>query len=120
MGGGEAKEQNERDALFKKEGDDIAALKDVPRDWISDYEIDALDAVDARFHGMSAEEISEWTHNPASCPECRGPHGGRLPITKADILRALGFGEDYIAFVLEEDAIYDEEDAIFARLSGKT
>ena len=115
-----AKHQKEWDALFRREGDDLVALKDVPRDWISDYEIDALDAVDARFHDMSADEISEWTHNPANCPEWRDPHGGRLPITKADILRAIGRTDRQIAIILEEDAIYDEEDAIFARLSGNS
>ena len=111
IGGGEAKYQKEWDALFKKEGGDVVLLKDnPPHDWLSEFDIEVLDAVDARFHGMSAEEISEWTHNPANCPEWKNPHGGRLPITKADIMAALGFNVEYIAAVLEDDAIYDAEE----------
>ena len=66
-----------------------------------------------------ADEISEWTHNPANCPEWRNPHGGRLPITKADIMGALGYSEEYIAFVLEDDAIYDAEERAWARFYDK-
>ena len=66
----------------------------------------------------SAEEISEWTHNPANCPEWKNPHGGRLPITKADIMAALGFNVEYIASVLEEDAICDAEERAWERVFG--
>lgn len=111
-----AKHQKEWDALFKKEGGDVVLLKDnPPHDWLSEFDIEVLDAVDARFHGMSAEEISEWTHDPANCPEWKNPHGGRLPITKADIMAALGFNVEYIASVLEEDAIYDAEERAWER-----
>ena len=119
-GGGEAEAQDSWDALFKREGDDLVLLKgDILFDWISEYATDMLAAVDARFGGMSADEISEWTHNPANCPEWRNPHGGRLPITKADIMGALGYSEEYIAFVLEDDAIYDAEERYLQRLESK-
>lgn len=119
-GGGEPPAQREWDSLFKREGDDLIALKDdIPFDWLSEHNTDILDAVDARFGCMSAEEISEWTHNPANCPEWRDPHGGRLPITKADIMKALGFDEEYIAFVIEDDAIYDAEERYLQGLESK-
>ena len=109
-GTGDDKAQKEWDLLFTNDGGDIAALKaDIPFDWLSEFDTDILNAADALFGHMSEEELSSWTHCTANCPEWQDPQGGRLPIAKADILKALGFSEEEIAAVLEEDAIYDAE-----------
>ena len=73
-GEGEAEAHREWDALFGREGRDIVALKgNIPCDWLSERETGILDAVDARFHEMSADEMSEWIRNPQNCPEWRKP-----------------------------------------------
>lgn len=108
-GKGEAASQKKWDALFKREDYDIVAIKsDIPRDWLSDCEIDALNAVNDRFGRMDWRELVEWTHNPANCPEWRDPQGGRLPITKTDIMSALGFSDEAIESAQEDFALYEE------------
>lgn len=104
---GKGDAQEEWDAVFRREGSEVVALRELPCDWLSELETDILDAVDSRFGSMSAEELSEWTRNPANCPEWKAPQGEPLPISKADILRALGKGDEAIAFILEEDAAHE-------------
>ena len=100
--------QGRWDALFKREGDDVSCLKELPRDWLSDFELDILDETCSRFGGMSAGELSEWTHNPENCPEWKAPQGEGEPIELEDIMRALGFDEKAIESAQEDLALYEE------------
>lgn len=120
-GEGEPAAQKVWNELFEvKEEYNIAVLKnDVPRDWISDFEIDILDDVDSRFHNMEWNELVNWTHDPANCPEWKNPHGSSIPITKEDMMKAVGFDDEYIAFVIEDDAIYEEEEQYLKELENR-
>ena len=82
--------------------------KELPRDRLSDFELDILDETCSRFGGMSAGELSEWTHNPENCPEWKAPQGEGEPIELEDIMRALGFDEKAIESAQEDLALYEE------------
>ena len=100
--------QGRWDALFKREGDDLIGLKELPRDWLSDFELGILDETCSRFGGMSAAELSEWTHNPENCPEWQAPQGKRESIELEDIMRALGFDDVDMDVAQEKLAVYED------------
>jgi uncharacterized phage-associated protein len=57
-------------------------------DEVSDAELEILEATWNEFGRFSASEIRNWTHE--NCPEYTEVTSGRVPISYADILNALG------------------------------
>jgi len=56
--------------------------------------------------GKSAEELVEWTHNPANIPEWENPEYGKIPIEFRDIVYALKLPE--------AEAIIEQYDELLA------
>lgn len=118
IGEGDAKAQKKWDSLFKIEGDDVVSLKELPSDWLSEFELDILDSIDSRFGGLSADELSKWTHNPANCPEWKPPKEEGEPIAIESVMRALGFNDEDMEAAAEELALFEAAQKSWQLLRG--
>lgn len=63
-------------------------LTDADTDELSDAEIAAMEAVWAKFGGMSKYQIRDWTHK--NCPEWEDPNGSSAAIPHDRTLKYLG------------------------------
>lgn len=57
---------------------------------LSEDDVECLDAVWREFGWMDEHVLCAWTHKPENVPEWSNPHGGRKPISLADMLAAVG------------------------------
>ena len=55
-------------------------------------------------------------HNKDICPEWKDPSGSATPLSKEDIMRALGFNEEAIQHFAEEERTYNYEKELLAQL----
>ena len=46
-----------------------------------------------RFGSMTAQQLSDYTHNPENIPEWQDPHGSSIPIEYEDVFKAYGCNE---------------------------
>lgn len=60
-------------------------------DQVSDAEIDVLDEIWSQFKASTAGQIRNWTH--ANCPEYTHVENGRVPISYAEMMDALGIDD---------------------------
>lgn len=82
-------------------GRNVHPVREVGRDdldEVSDAEMDVLESVWAEFKDFTSSQIRNWTHK--HCPEYTEVEKGRVPISYADVLKALG--DDY-ASAIESD-----------------
>lgn len=63
---------------------------------LSDSDIEILSDVWCRFGAMPAYRLSDYTHDPANCPEWEDPSGSSIPIKTETLLECLGFSSDEI------------------------
>ena len=47
-----------------------------------------------RFGSMTAEQLSDYTHNPEKIPEWQDPHGSSIPIEYEDVFKAYGYDDE--------------------------
>lgn len=66
---------------------DIFRASDARDDRISRSDMDIIEDLWARFHGMTASQLRNWTH--LNCPEYSEVKSGRKPITVRQIAEAL-------------------------------
>lgn len=81
---------------------EVRLLQSPPVEELSAAEQQLLDAVDERFGHWNAWRLVEWMHDPANIPEWSDPEGTSVPITYADILRAVGKSQPDIEQVESE------------------
>jgi hypothetical protein len=106
------------DCRFTKDGYDLIAISDrIPDGELSPFETDVLDAVDAQFHDTSYRDMIEYVHRPDICPEWREPDAMAQPIDFQDVLKSIGYAGEEIAWLIEENKIFDEEEKLFACLT---
>ena len=55
-----------------------------------------------RFGSMTAQQLSDYTHDPEKIPEWQDPHGSSIPIEYEDVFKAYGCNE-------KEAKMYSEE-----------
>ena len=113
---GNQNDQNLWNSRFLKDAYDLVALTDkIPCNTLSDYEKEVLDGIDSKFHNYTFTDLIEYTH--ANCPEWKAPKDSALPISIESILQALGKSPDEIAFIIEEEQSFAQEEAALAQLS---
>ena len=79
---------------------------------LSQADRDIMQSVWNRFGSMTAEQLSDYTHNPEKIPEWQDPHGSSIPIEYEDIFKAYGCNE-------KEAKIYSDEIRSFQALDDQ-
>ena len=65
--------------------------KDLGR--LSQLDHDIMQKIWDTFGSMTADQLSDYTHNPEKIPEWQNPHGSSLPIEYEDVFKAYGCNE---------------------------
>lgn len=78
---------------------------------LSEFELESLDSIDARFHDESYSKMIDYVHDSKNCPEWKRTQSS-LPISEEEILRNLGFSETDIEILEEEKESYRYEEAL--------
>lgn len=60
---------------------------------LSQADRDIMQSVWNRFGSMTAEQLSDYTHDSEKIPEWQDPHGNSIPIEYEDIFKAYGCNE---------------------------
>lgn len=89
-------------SYIRRRGYDVEATADAPLDSLSPAERELLDEIFANYGSFTPWQLVELTH---TFPEWRDPQGGSEPITYAEILQAVGRGEESDE-ILEDIAAY--------------
>ncbi len=87
----------------------------IPTGKLSDFDMKTLDDVDRQFHDYTYSQMIDYVHDGKNCPEWKSTVAS-VPLTKSDILKCLGFSDDEVDSILEEDAFYEEEDRLLDSL----
>lgn len=80
-------------------------------DELSDVEIAVIDSVCKDFGHFDKWQISDYTHDPANCPEWKDPKGSSRPIEFSTLFEAFGHDEETareLAAAQEDDADIDQ------------
>lgn len=102
---------------FQTDGYDIHdAGSFIPEGKLSEFETELLDAVDAQFHSITSSQIIDYVHDSQNCPEWKDTQSC-IPLPKSDILKNLGFSDEEIECILEEDQMYKAEDDLLESLN---
>lgn len=76
----------------KGKDDYYVGIKKIPRreelDYLSDADIEVLDATLEKFGGLDEWALSQHMHD--HCPEWKFPDGSRIPVEEEELLRAVG------------------------------
>lgn len=115
-GEGSINEQAKWDISFEKDNFMLVQLRNIPTGKLSKYEMKVLSDIAAKYRNVTYSNMIDVLHNPSVCPEWKDPHNSSLLLSKRDILAALGRTEDEITEIEEDDAVYAQEDKIFAEL----
>ena len=108
--------QNLWDARFMTDGFDLVMLcSSIPTGLLTDFEIQTLDSVDNRFHNQRFGKLIDYIHNPGNCPEWE-PTESSIPLPKKKIYAVLGYTEEQIEALEEEERLYKAEDALIDSL----
>jgi uncharacterized phage-associated protein len=102
---------------FRTEGNDIVMLYAPGEGSLSQQDCEILDQVDGRYHDKSYGDMIELVHQKDVCPEWHDPGSTSTPIPMGDIYRSVGYDDEEIAWVEEENAAFDAEDKLFASLA---
>lgn len=92
--------------ISERGSNEVALVKDAPRDQLSEAEVGLLGEVFEKYGHMSRWEIRDFSH---TLPEWRDPEGSSLRIQIRDILEAVGMAPADIEEI--EDALAAEESA---------
>lgn len=105
------------DSCFLVDSRDLVAKTlMIPFGILSDNEIDILDETESRYHNFSYSQMIDVVHDKNICPEWEKPIDKPTELTKEKIMRTLGFSEETINYLLEEETIYKNEEKIFEKL----
>ena len=61
---------------------------------LSQLDRDVMQDIWNRFGSMTAEQLSNYTHNPEKIPEWQDPHGSSIPIEYEDVFKAYGYDDE--------------------------
>lgn len=85
-------------------------------DELSDIDITVIDSICDEFGRLDRWQLSDYTHDPANCPEWKDPRGSSYPIEFSTLFEAFGYDEStarQLAAAQEDDA---EIDRLFASM----
>lgn len=109
--------QNLWNARFAKDSFDLITVVDrISLAKLSEFDREILDKIDNQFHDNDYGFLIRYLHDKNNCPEWKNPNGSRFPIKIEDILANLGKSKDEIDFIMQENALYKEEEKVFASL----
>jgi hypothetical protein len=111
--------QNLWNSRFTVDCHDLVALSEkIPESELSQFEKGILDKIDDEFHDYDYGQMIGYIHD--NCPEWQDPGDTSIPIRLEDVLRSLNVPDDEIEWIVEENAVYDAEEKIFAALGAKS
>lgn len=108
--------QNLWNSRFETNGRDLLMIsRELPTGQLSENEIEILDAVDKKYHRFGYGSLINLMHDPSKCPEWE-PTESSIPLPKSKIYKVLGYSEEQIQALDEEEKLYRKEDALIASL----
>ena len=103
--------------LFVKDGFDLVGISDkLPDGELSRYEKRIIDEIDKTYHDVPYQKMVEIVHDKSVCPEWEMPSSGKAELSKEKILSCVGFSNEQIEQILEEDQVYENDKKIFDNL----
>lgn len=90
----------------------------IPEGELSELEMKILDEIDSEYHDYTYSKMIDVVHNKNICPEWKNPNGSSTPLSKADIMTAIGFDKDTIAHFEEEEQTYAYEKELLEQLEN--
>lgn len=89
----------------------------LPEGELSRYEKKVINDNIEKYRDYSYSDLIALHHDKNVCPEWENPEGSSKPLSKYDILRALGFSEKEITYIKDDDLMYEEDEKMFAELA---
>lgn len=112
--------QNLWNSRFARDSFDLVTVVDrIPLSKLSEFDREILDKVDNQFHDSDYGFLIQYLHNKDNCPEWKNPNGSRFPIKIEEILANVGKSSEEIEFIMQENALYEEEEKMFALLGDQ-
>lgn len=108
--------QRRWNAEFQTDGYDLRIKETVSTGKLSDFDIQTLDEIDSKFHSSTYSQMIDYVHDARNCPEWKNTNS-RIPLSKEEILKNIGFPQDEIDFILEEDEFYAKENELLESLA---
>ncbi len=87
----------------------------IPKGELSQNDISILDEIDLQFHDKTYSEMIEYVHDKNNCPEWQKTLSS-IPLEKKEILKCLGFTDDEIEVVIDEERFYEAENQLLNSL----
>ncbi len=107
------------DSCFLTDGKNLKVKTDIiPDGELSVLEKNILDSIDKQYHLYSYSQMISEVHNKNVCPEWIDPNGSSSPLTKKDIMIALGFNENTIEHFIQEEETYKFENKLLSNLEN--
>lgn len=111
--------QSKWDSCFLTDSKELRAKTDILSDSeLSNLEKSILDKIDLKYHSYSYSKMIDEVHDKNICPEWKNPNGSSVPLTKRDIMCAIGFDEKTINHFLEEEETYRYEADLISSLEN--
>lgn len=111
--------QSKWDSCFLTDAKSLKAkVQIIPEGELSELEKKILDAIDGQYHSYTYSKMIDIVHDKNVCPEWQNPHGSSSPLTKADIMAAIGFDKDTIAHFEAEEETYTYEKELLSQLEN--
>ena len=112
--------QNLWDSRFTTDGFDLVMICNaMPTGLLSDFEIRTLDAIDEKFHNQKFGKLIDYIHNPKNCPEWEQTDSS-IPLDKSRIYSVLGYSDEEIQSLAEEERFYAAEKVMIDSLKEPT
>lgn len=103
---------------FQTDGYDIYKIVDfIPKGELSDSDTETFDLMIEKFKDFSYSQMIDYVHNPENCPEWKNTHSS-IPLKKSEILHSMGFSDEIIQSVEDEDSFYQEEKKLLDSLNS--
>lgn len=111
--------QSKWDSCFLTDSKELKAKTNIISDKeLSVLEKSILDEIDSKYHSYSYSKMIDVVHDEKNCPEWKNPNGSSLPLTKRDIMKAIGFDEVTINHFSEEEEVYMYEESLISSLEN--
>ena len=101
---------------FETNGRELVLVsRELPTGQLSENELAILDSIDKKFHKCSYGYLIDYVHDPKNCPEWENTESS-IPLPKSRIYSVLGFSEEEIKALEEEERLYQAEDVLISSL----
>ena len=87
----------------------------IPKGELSASDMEIMDLIDRQFHNTSYSSMIDYVHDPKNCPEWKDTLSS-IPLPKSEILKQIGFSNEDIQIILEEEESYKKESELLKSL----